>query len=56
MTDQIKLLNDLARKISAAKRTKKQSMETLMNAKILNKNGKLTSHYSHLGKLVAKAG
>ena len=51
MTDQIKLLNNLAKKISSAKKTKKQSMETLINAKILNKNGQLTSNYANLNKL-----
>ena len=53
--DQIKLLNDLARKIKSTEKTKKQSMQTLIAAKILNKNGRLTSHYSNLGKLMSKS-
>jgi hypothetical protein len=55
MTDQIKLLNDLAKKLNSVKKTKKQSMESLINARILNKNGKLTSQYSNLNKLMSQS-
>jgi len=55
MTDQIKLLNALAKKIKSGPQTKKQSMERLVTAKILNKNGKMTAQYANLGKLVSKA-
>ncbi len=55
MTDQIKLLINLAKKISAAKKTKKQSMESLINAKILDKNGQLTAHYAKLNKLISQS-
>jgi len=56
MKDQIKLLNDLAVKIEATKKTKQQSIETLISAGILNKKGKLTAHYASLGRQMSKSG
>ena len=46
MEDQIKLLNDLAKELKSAKRTREQSLATLMGAGIVDKNGKLTPLYS----------
>ena len=37
VTDQIKLLNNLARKIKSEEKTKEQAMRTLVAAKILKK-------------------
>ena len=47
MEDQIKLLNDLAKKLKSTKRTREQSLATLMGAGIVDKNGKLTPLYSN---------
>lgn len=54
MTDQLKLLQELAKKIKQNENTKEQSLETLIAAKILTKNGRLTVHYPNLGKLILK--
>ena len=55
MTDQIKLLNNLAKKIKAQEETKQQAVATLASAGILNKKGKLTTHYPNLARLIEKS-
>ena len=53
MSNQAKLLLDLARKIRKQPQSKAQAMQTLTAAKILTKSGNLTSHYSNLGKAIS---
>ncbi len=57
MTDQIKLLNNLAKKIKAERnsRTKAQALETLVSAGILTKSGSFSANYPNLGKVVTKS-
>lgn len=50
--NQVKLLNDLAKKIKAEKRNKEESLAALVAAKILTKKGNFTQHYSTLKKVV----
>ena len=54
MTDQIKLLKALAKKLKSQKSTKEQSLATLVSAGILNKKGEVTRPYSNLNKLMSK--
>lgn len=55
MTDQIKLLNALARKIKSEEKTKAQSLQTLVSAGILTKSGNFSTQYGNLGKIISKA-
>ena len=52
--DQIKLLKELAEQIANSKPTKKESLEFLVRANILDKDGKFTNHYSNLRKFMEK--
>jgi len=54
MSNQAKLLLDLARKIRKQPKSKAQAIQTLTAAKILTKNGNLTVQYSNLGKAISE--
>ncbi|MGQ3012579.1 MAG: hypothetical protein ACT6QS_02630 [Flavobacteriales bacterium] len=50
---QVKLLEDLARRLAAQKRGKREAIESLHSAGILTKDGKrFTRPYANLGKAV----
>lgn len=48
---QLKLLKSLAKRLKAEKKDKEAAVASLVSAKILNKNGKFTSHYKNLNKV-----
>lgn len=54
VADQIKLLTSLAKEIEAKEINKKIALASLQSAKILDKSGNFTKHYSHLGRLIVK--
>lgn len=50
--EQKELLSKLAKELKSQNRTKKEALNTLQSAKILDKKGKLTNHYKNLRKVV----
>lgn len=52
-TNQLKLLNSLAKKMKSQKRDRAKIVASLQSAKILTKNENFTKHYSNLKKVVA---
>ena len=53
-TNQLQLLDKLAKSIKAEKKDPVQAIATLKKAKILNNNGQFTKNYKHLEILVKK--
>ena len=51
-SNQAKLLYKLSQKIKAEHKDKKVVLTSLQNAKILDNQGKFTSHYKNLAKVV----
>lgn len=52
MTDQIKLLNTLAKKIKSENKDRGEVVSSLQSAKILTKNENFTGYYTHLNKII----
>jgi hypothetical protein len=51
-TNQIKLLEALAKAIKSEKKNRSEIVLTLKSAKIINSKENFTKHYSNLGKVV----
>lgn len=54
-SNQIKLLNSLAREIKTEKKDKARVVATLQSAKILTKQGNFTGKFSNLNRIAVNA-